>query len=316
LMTASGGNKILMASASGMVSNAGTLNLTGGIFDNNNQPMTNTGQITGYGVFRTGGTGLTNSSNMTLVGGTTTVNGDVTNSASSSLNVEYCSAIFTDDVINNGTMKITNATVTYTGTFTDNGGYTSDPSDNFFTDLVIGETGYLTGGVGDNWYISNDFINNSTLNDLWDTDLAYLEFTSGEDNSHDFFLAGMDYGSVGPGYTDNFSWATMCLSAGNILNLFDGNGDTGGALYLRELLGADISGGTVSNIFGSDGLNVYYLASIPGNSYLGGLTYDLAGGGQLIASSGPVPIPGGVWLFGTGLICLVGIRRRLGQRNL
>jgi hypothetical protein len=82
LMTASTGNKLLMIQ--GMAANAGVINLTGGTFDNNNNPLDNTGQISGYGTFRTGG--LSNSATMTLSGGTTTVQGDVTNQDSGSAN--------------------------------------------------------------------------------------------------------------------------------------------------------------------------------------------------------------------------------------
>ncbi len=50
-------------------------NLTGSTFDNN-QAMTSTGQISGYGTFRTGG--LSNEGKVTFTGDTT-IDGDVTN---------------------------------------------------------------------------------------------------------------------------------------------------------------------------------------------------------------------------------------------
>lgn len=48
-----------------------------------------------------------------------------------------------------------------------------------------------------------------------------------------------------------------------------------------QLLGVDIVGDTVTNISGSPGMRVYYSANVPENQYLGGLTYNLTGGGIL-----------------------------------
>ena len=50
-----------------------------------------------------------------------------------------------------------------------------------------------------------------------------------------------------------------------------------------------------------------------GNDYLGGLSYELSGGGYLIASSGPVPIPSAIWLFASGLIGLVGVYSKVSK---
>ena len=54
---ASTGNKILVTA--GLATNAGVISLTGGAFDNNNHPLDNTGQITGFGTIRTGRRGRT-----------------------------------------------------------------------------------------------------------------------------------------------------------------------------------------------------------------------------------------------------------------
>ena len=72
--------------------------------------------------------------------------------------------------------RVTNTTVEYTGEFTNQGNYISDLSDNYFTDLEITGTGRLTGGVGDNFYISGDFKNQSTKATLWETTTAKIEF--------------------------------------------------------------------------------------------------------------------------------------------
>jgi hypothetical protein len=105
---------------------------------------------------------------------------------------------------NDGTWKVTNTTAVYTGSFTNNGSFISDSSINMFTDLIIGENGYMEGDAEDLWYVGG------------------------------------------------------------------------------KLLGIKISAGTVTNISGSTGMQVYYLPSVAENSYLMGLTYNLLGGGKLI----------------------------------
>ncbi|MBI5430795.1 MAG: PEP-CTERM sorting domain-containing protein, partial [Nitrosomonadales bacterium] len=232
--------------------------------------------------------------------GTNTVAGDFTNSAT-------------------GTVKTTSTTAVFTGVFTNNGAFVSDPSNNYFSDLIVGATGYLTtGATGDSFFISNDFMNNSAQNTLWDTTAAYLSFTTGTDSSHNFYLAGVDLGNTMSGYTNNFAWYTLDLAGNNTLNLYDGNSTAGGALYVDELLGLSITGNMVNNVFGTSGLNVYYLASLGSNLYLGGLTYNLTGGGQLIAIGGggaSVPEPSTLLLLAAGFGGLLATRKRLFNRN-
>jgi hypothetical protein len=99
----------------GLVTNAGLISLSGGSFDNNGQPLNNTGSITGYGTFRTGGAGLTNNGAVTLTGGLTTVNGPVTNSAAKNFRIQYNPAIFTGAFTNNGNVFVTSTTATFAG---------------------------------------------------------------------------------------------------------------------------------------------------------------------------------------------------------
>jgi hypothetical protein len=303
LMTASTGNKLLVTQ--GMATNAGIINLTGGTFDNNNHVMNNAGQVSGYGTFRTGG--LSNTGTITLTGtngSTTTVNGSVINDVAGRMEVAHNPAIFTGNVTNYGTFKTTQTNVTFAGTFTNDGAYISDPATNYFHALSIGANGYMQGGLGDNFFIETDLINSSTQNTLWNTNQALLGFIG--NNAHQFYLAGADLGANMSGFTNNFSWETLIVEG--TVNLVDGDATTGGAQYVNAILGAVLAGTTITNIYGQDGFNIYYLASAQGNGYLNGLTYNFTDGGQLIPV-GNVPLPPAVWLLGTGLAGLF-VRRR------
>ncbi len=306
LMTAGAGAKLLITN--GMTANDGIINLNGGAFDNNGRTMTNRGQISGNGILRTGG--LTNEGAAIFSGGNTTVNGNVTNAAGATMEVAHDAALFTGDVVNYGTFKTTSTTVTFAGAYTENGLYYSDPSDNYFTDLIIGETGYLVGGVGDNWYVSGDFINNSLENSLWNTLDASL-FLNGA-GSQNLYLAGSDQGKAATGYSDNFAWGEFSLASGVSLNIFDSNADGDAAFYVGLINlsdGVDLDSLLISYI--SSDFNIYYNPLLAGNAYLNGQTFALNGSGFLMPST--VPVPPAVWLFGSGLLGLIAIARRRGK---
>ncbi len=220
------------------------------------------------------------------------------------------------NVVNNGTFKTTQTTAVYTGTFTNNGAYISKHATQYFNDIVIGGTGYLVGQHSDKFYVSGDFTNQSTMNTAWNTSHSYLGFVDGVDLIHSLDLAGQDLGSAMSGYSDNFSWGTLDLT-GEDLYLFDGNDTAGGALYVRDILGLEISDHLISNVFGIDGLNVYYMANLKENDYLGGLLYDLSGGGHLVPVGGntSVPEPTTLLCLGLGLIGLMGLEKKLGIRE-
>jgi hypothetical protein len=275
-MRTSTGSKILVAN--GMNANAGLISLAGGTFDTNGTALTNNGKIAGYGVFATGG--LSNTGNMTLSGGTATVNGNVTNQIGAKIEVAQTPAVFTGNVVNNGIFKTTNTTVTFVGSYTENGAYISDPSTNHFTDLHIGATGYLAGGAGDEWHTSGTFTNNSQQNTLWNTSDASL-FLNGS-GSRNLYLAGSDLGALSSGYTDNFAWGEFSLGSGVSVNILDGNAASGAALYVGLF---ELDGGIeqLNNIF-SD-YNIYYNPQLAGNAYLNDQTFNLNGEGFLMPAS-------------------------------
>ena len=162
LLAVDAGSKLLVSS--GLAANNGTINLTGGVFDNNSFALSNSAEISGYGTFRSGG--LTNYNVITLTGATSTVNGPVTNASSGTINVSYNPAIFTGNVVNNGFVKSTSTTVTWAGGFTNNGTYHSDPAQNYFAGLANGATGLLLGGAGDGFFITGPLATNAGQIDL------------------------------------------------------------------------------------------------------------------------------------------------------
>jgi hypothetical protein len=289
LVTAGSGAEVLMTS--GLASNAGQINLNGGTFDNNNHTLVSSGQISGHGILRTGG--LTNAGSMTLTGGTVTVNGAVTNQAGSQVEVIGQTALFADDFTNFGIFKNTGANVSFAATYTENGTYISDPADNRFLNILLGETGALVGGAGDRFFVSGDLMSASQSAEAWETLAAELIFESG--SAHTLAYTGVDRGARLEGLLDNYAWGMLSLGAGDTLQLEDGDSTPGGALYVRVL---DLAGGLAQlSSLGATGMNMYYDPRWSENDYLGGQSYALAGGGTLA----PIPEPGTGTLLTLGL---------------
>ena len=199
------------------------------------------------------------------------------------LEVAYEQAVFVNDFINNGVLKTTDTVVRFTGLYQEHGAYISDPSDNYFQDLHVGETGWLAGGVGDNFYIRGDFNSVSTQNENWSTAESLLGFQDGfrdgsYDPDHDFYITGDDLGPVVVGYSDNFAWGIVEIGDNNTLRLLDGNRVAGGALYVGDITGLVRNSDSIENISSPDGINIYYRSEHPANSYLDGETYEFKGG--------------------------------------
>jgi len=232
---------------------------------------------------------LINDTNLLLTGAPTVISGAVTNRGS--LEVRGTRADVRGAVTNLGLFRVTDAEVHFHAPFANRGGYVSDPSDNYFTDLVIGPTGYLVGGVGDRFFVSGDLVSASENDTSWSTEQAALIFHTGADAQHSLSLTGSDLGASPSGAVQNFAWGRLEIAAGNSLTLIDGNATPGGALYAGEVVGAQLADSSATNIAGAAGLAIYYDPALAGNAYLGGATYDLAAGGVLAPLGAPaVPL--------------------------
>lgn len=194
--------------------------------------------------------------------------------------IEFSGAetIIHGDYLNQGRIKITDTTIRFTGTYTELGEYESDPSNNFFSDWIIGTNGSVTAGTGDKFSVSGDFINGSLKNLTWNTVLSDLVFDGL--SSHNIALAGADLGPAFAGYTQNFAWKSMQVSAGQSLVLSDGNATSGAAIYVDQLI---LDGGIPQiSTFTGNGCFIYYNPYETANAYLNGATYALSGGGAIV----------------------------------
>lgn len=291
--------------AQGITNSSGTINVSGGSFINNTvSTFSNNGKISGFGTFTTNQ--WSNQGTMTFTGGFSTINGTVTNGSTRKIEVANNPALFTGNVTNFGILKNTKTSITFGGTYTENGTFISDPADNFFSSVNIGENGAWVGGVGDRFFLTGDLLSESKNKSGWQTAEAELRLMGGV--RHLLSISGADRGTSFDGYSDNFGWGTLVVDAGDSISLSDGDEAPGGGLYVhRLLLGGGV--GQISNIQGN-GLNVYYDLGDSANAYLGGQTYALAGGGSI----SPVPEPGMMLLGMLGTTTLLIRRRPLGRR--
>jgi autotransporter-associated beta strand protein len=252
---------------------------------------------------------VSNVENLKVDGGTWAISGGQSYSGGTTVAAgatAQVSGALNGGVVNNGTVQVQNGSASFDGTFQNNGALVSDPATLAFNNLSVGSSGYIQASAGDVYKVGGDFTNFSSQGALWKTGSATLEFTGADGTSHVMDLVGVDMCKT-PNPKDDFNWGALDLDSGNKVDLAGiGGGD---ALYLGDLLGADIVGNTITNIMGFDGLVVYYNAHDADNSYLGGLTYNLSGGGMLI-SSVPEPESWALMILGFGLMGVVLRRRR------
>jgi hypothetical protein len=278
---------------------AGTYTLSGGQLSAASETVgaAGTGQFTQSGGTNTvagsltiGTTGTYNLSGGTLSTGST-VNGgqfNVTGPTGGGALAEVLGGPFT----NNGTVKVTNASVTFNGAFTNNGVLNADPSTLTFASLAVGASGYLLAGAGNVFAITGSFINASTQNTLWNTSLAALLFSGTSVTAQ---LGSTDGGAGGA--ANNFAWGSVELSNGTALTISGAHQALYTGLFLLDGGLAQLSG-----LASAD--NIYYNPALAGNAYLGDQSYALTGGGFLLPGVAAVPEPASSVLLAAGLAVL------------
>lgn len=260
----------------GGILNRGTVEATGALTVAGGLDTDAAGKVVvGYGARLEVGTGLANAGILTVDRGTLIVQGATTNT---------------------GEIRVQSGSASFNGRFENIGTYRSDPSTQTFADLIVGDTGVIVAGEGDRFRIRNDFVNLSTQSTAWDTDAATLELL--DHHAHQLTLAGIDHGAHIEAFADNFAWGELVIGADAAV-LFQGRGDgTPRALYVHAF---QLAGGldTLAGLYSDSA--IYYDRSVASNAYLGGRSYQLAGGGMLIAS---VPEASTVTMTGMGLAAL------------
>jgi hypothetical protein len=261
----------LSANTSGWILNYGTLNLAGG-----NLTVTESGNPSGPMVIDNLGTVNYSGSNMLLFSGAVIQNTGTFN-VQGNLTLPVA-------VNNTSAFNVTDSTVTYTDTFTNDGSYISDPpSAQYFTSMNIGTDAYVRGGIGDVFSFSGNITNNSSRNGDFDLTGCYIVLP-GTGVTHSVTWPGADLGAVVKGYANNFATGGLLLPSGNSLTLLDGNPTQSGAIYTELLLLQD-GVPQIANIATDGQMSIYYDPNNAANAYLGGDTYPLNGGGVIA----PVP---------------------------
>ncbi|WP_446812098.1 autotransporter domain-containing protein [Methylomonas sp. 2BW1-5-20] len=267
-----------LSHSSGVFSNNGSVS-NQGVIDNAGQ-INNQGAFTNYGILNNSGS-ISNTGQINLAD-TSRITGSGTfyNSSQGQVNIFGAGVHQIDgDVTNDGVFRAVDTSVAFTGNFTNNGRYESDPSVNQFNNLSITSDGYLVGGAGDTFIVTGDFNNASTQNTLWNTANADLIFSGPNATQHMMGLQGSDQGQTTTAAVNNFAWGSVTLASGNGLSLVDANDTPGAALYASKLILPD-GVSQLSNI--NSNYNIYIDPTLPENQYLLGTLRGFGSGtGQL-----------------------------------
>ncbi|NRR28716.1 PEP-CTERM sorting domain-containing protein [Oxalobacteraceae bacterium] len=287
----------------GIVNFSGTLGIHGGSVTTDGT-LDNFGRITGSGTLSA--TRLNNSGNIDLMDGAVVVHGEVDNRQTGHIGIKGSDVIFNQTVTNNGGIELQGGSVTFAGSYVENGMFYSESGRVHANDMTVTGKGFLIGGEGAEWHIDNSFNNGSTQGSKWDTGRANLFFDG--NGTKRLYLAGSDHGVSLSGYADNFAFGSITLDGGLIIA--DGNAEAGAALYvgLFNLEGGLAKLGGIYSPY-----NIYYDGTLAGNDYLHGGRYALAGGGFL-QSATPVPEPESWALLLAGLGILGGLARHRARR--
>jgi fibronectin-binding autotransporter adhesin len=266
----------------GLSINAGTIALSGGAFDNNNLPLTNTGNIEGSGIFRSGG--LINTGVVNMADAPGSFFGPVTNSGI--FNITNCTTTFFGPVtITAGAkLKTTSAIARFLG----NGGaivsglYLSDPSDNYFNSLSVTSTGTVAGGIGDRFFLVNNTVmsNSGTFNNAGAlsaagvinsgafTQTGTLIETGNFTNSGAAVLGGTQQWAPGTTFLNSAGTATFQTDAGSEVSSTLSLNITGGQVTFgatEHLSGLTMSG-TAKLEIGSHTMVISYSGATPAAS--------------------------------------------------
>ena len=246
--------------------------------------------------------------------GNTSLVGDLDNQVGGHFLVRNDQTLITGLTTNDGTIETLNGDVIFEGGLINNGALLFDPSTITLTTLEVGVDGYLaeTGPPGDRFVIQEDFMVASDENLLWDTDNTIFQFNGGirdAVNPQTLEVTGIDIGVVGAGWADNFMLGTLQVGTSDTyVQLVDdsNNSDTcfsgyceiwsDEALYVGNLI---LEAGATLDLAG---YNLYVLNDFFDN---GGTVLN---GTVTVASA--VPLPAAVYLFGAGLLGLIGVAQR------
>ena len=75
----------------------------------------------------------------------------------------------------------------------------------------------------------------------------------------------------------------------------------------------DVTGGDAAGLYGGVGAVGGVIMIMDFTGFTGDFGVDFTGDGTAVANVAPIPLPAAVWLFGTGLLALVGVGRRRAQ---